>query len=171
MEEPSDFISAPLLPISRPCNRLIGSWWNISVKACGWWEVTNMAWCGFGKLDWNGWTWVLCVLCGLCCTDCGWCGKQDRGYETWGIPKLYESVAVITSPVATLSRSTSFFNASFRAVFYVMSLNKFILHYFHSSVKEKYHLYAQLKLAPMAKKDFLLLHKARLKYDQINVQI
>lgn len=123
IEEPSGFISVPLLPISRPCNRVIGSCWNISVKAWGWCDATNKAWCGFGKLEWNGWTWGLCVviLCGLCCPGCGWCEKQDWGYETWGIPKLYESVAVITSPVAILSRSTSFFKASFRAAYYKKS--------------------------------------------------
>ena len=109
---PSDFTTGgPLLLMSSPCKRPIWSFCNISGRG---WEFV-CSWCG-GMLDgeWlNGGSCMFWWPAGPEC--CGNEKKFDAVNGIWCIPRLKDSEGLIISPVAILSLSTSFFNASLKA--------------------------------------------------------
>lgn len=113
-EGPSDFTcDDPLLLMSRPCNRPRESVCRTSERewesdgSNGWVDILDGEWPNGG----------ICIFWrpvdpGCCCES--WM-KDDGAYAIWCIPKLNDSDGLIISPVAILSLSTSFFNASFKA--------------------------------------------------------
>ena len=110
---PSDFTRFdPLLLMSSPCKRPSWSFCNISVS---WWEFGCCSW-WVGMLD-GGWpNGGNCMFWWQEGPECGGTGKKfDPANGIWCIPRLKDSEGFITSPVAILSLSTSFINASLRA--------------------------------------------------------
>lgn len=115
-EGPSDFTRVdPLLLMSSPWKRPSWSFCNISDSV---WELVWCSWwVGIVEGEWpNDDNWMFWWPEGPDCDRIGL--KVDPVNGIWCIPKLKDSVWLIISPVATLSLSTSFFNASLRATTY-----------------------------------------------------